>query len=90
MSNKNSVTTSLNLFFIGDLFYKLFISYLLFLFVPLVFKTVTLSYFAYVIIVVISSAIYDNLTSGHLVSFFTNIFNFIIIAIIYIFYKSFI
>ena len=90
MSNKNSVTTSLNLFVIGDLFYKLFISYLLILFVPLVFKTVTLSYFAYVIIVVISSAIYDNLTSGPLVSFFTNIFNFIIIAIIYIFYKSFI
>ena len=88
MSYKNSIAPALNIFFITDLVYKLLIAYLLFLFVPLVFKTISISYFAYVIIVMLSSIVYDNLASGALTSFLTNIFNFIILALIYIFYKN--
>lgn len=88
MPDKNSITPALNIFFIIDLVYKLFIAYLLFLFIPLVFTTISLSYFAYVIIVMISSIIYDNLASGVLTSFLVNFLNFIVLAIIYIFYKN--
>lgn len=88
MSDKNSITPALNIFFIIDLVYKLFIAYLLFLFVPLVFKTISISYFAYVIIVMLSSIVYDNLASGALTSFLVNFLNFIVLAIIYIFYKN--
>ena len=88
MSDKNSIAPALNIFFIIDLVYKLLIAYLLFLFVPLVFNTISISYFAYVIIIMLSSIVYDNLASGALTSFLTNIFNFIVLALIYIFYKN--